>query len=258
MSSGGSRFSSVAGEAALLLGGGRALLLQLAEPRIAAGVAAHSAFKTDPLKRLVGTVTYLYVLAFGTDDEVARIARTVGGAHRGVRGQAPVAYDARDVDLQLWVAATLYESTVSTYQLFVRGLSDADADELYAESARIGTALGMPAAAWPADRAAFAVEWDRILGSLEVSPEARNVAAELMRPSALPRGLGVVMGPVRLLTAGMLPPELRTGYGIRWTPRHQRRFDRLIRRVAGVYRRLPRVVRTLPARLILRRFRATP
>lgn len=253
-----SRFAAVAGEGVLLLGGGRALLLQLAEPRIAAGVAAHSAFATDPLKRLTGTLSYLYVLAFGTDDEVVRVARQVGRAHRGVRGEAPVAYDARDVDLQLWVAATLYESTVATYELFIDGLSDAAADELYAESARIGTALGMPAAAWPSDRAAFGIVWDRIIGSLEVSPQARGVAAALMRPSAVPRGMGLVMPQIRLLTAGMLSPELRAGYGIRWTPRHQVRFERLIRQVARIYRVLPRSLRTLPARIILHRFRASP
>ncbi|THG28137.1 oxygenase MpaB family protein [Naasia lichenicola] len=252
-----SPFAAVAGEGALLLGGGRALLLQLADPRVAAGVARHSAFATDPLKRLTGTLTYLYVLAFGTEAEIARVARSVGGAHRGVQGADPVAYDARDVDLQLWVAATLYESTVAMHELFVRPLSEAEADLTYAESARIGTALGMPAAAWPADRDAFAGEWERMLGGLEVSDEARSVAGALMRPTAVPRVAHLIMPVIRLLTAGMLPPELRAGYGIRWTPRHQLRYERAIRRIRAVYRVLPHRFRTLPARLTLRRFRAT-
>ena len=43
-------------ESVLLLGGGRALLLQIAHPLVAAGVGAHSDFRTDPLGRLQRTL----------------------------------------------------------------------------------------------------------------------------------------------------------------------------------------------------------
>src|SRR6266545_3466926 len=43
-------------ELALLLGGGRALLLQVAHPLVAAGVAEHSGFREDPWRRLEGTM----------------------------------------------------------------------------------------------------------------------------------------------------------------------------------------------------------
>ena len=43
-------------EMVLLLAGGRALLMQLAHPKVAAGVAEHSHFKADPLGRLYRTM----------------------------------------------------------------------------------------------------------------------------------------------------------------------------------------------------------
>ena len=88
-------------EALLLGGGAAAILLQAADPTIAASVARHSNFATRPLDRLHGTLTYLYVTEFGTPEEAAAVARQVGAAHRPVPG-------AQDEQLQLWVAATLY------------------------------------------------------------------------------------------------------------------------------------------------------
>jgi uncharacterized protein (DUF2236 family) len=58
----------VSGEGTILLGGGRALLLQLAHPAVAAGVADHSGFDADPLRRLRGTLQATYTIVFGTDE----------------------------------------------------------------------------------------------------------------------------------------------------------------------------------------------
>ena len=104
------RMQEVAGEGILLAGGAAAILLQLADPRVAAGVAAHSDFTERPLDRLHGTLTYLYVIAYGTEEERRRIARQVGDAHRPVAG-------ARDPSLQLWVAATLYWTAARIHDL---------------------------------------------------------------------------------------------------------------------------------------------
>src|SRR3954453_23131053 len=101
-------------EAILLAGGARAILLQLANRGVGHGVAEHSDFAEHPLDRLHGTLTYLYVIQYGTPDEVQRIARHVGQAHAPVRGEG---YDARDVALQVWVAATLYDTAVHVYEL---------------------------------------------------------------------------------------------------------------------------------------------
>src|SRR6185503_3372914 len=54
-------------EAMLLLGAGpRALLLQLAHPLVAAGVADHSDFRADPWRRLQATLRSYLRIVYGT------------------------------------------------------------------------------------------------------------------------------------------------------------------------------------------------
>src|SRR5437588_700949 len=48
------------------LGGGPAVLLQVAHPLVAAGVVQHSDFEHDLWRRLVRTLRALYLIAFGT------------------------------------------------------------------------------------------------------------------------------------------------------------------------------------------------
>src|ERR1700736_549817 len=59
----------VDGEVALLLGGGRALLMQLAHPLVAKGVAEHSGFESAPLARLERTLAATYTVVFGPTTE---------------------------------------------------------------------------------------------------------------------------------------------------------------------------------------------
>ena len=77
-------FTDVAAEAILLAGGGRAILLQIANPAVGAGVARHSDFANRPLDRFANTVTYAYATVFGTPDELAAVVERVNAAHRPV------------------------------------------------------------------------------------------------------------------------------------------------------------------------------
>lgn len=58
------------------------------------------------------------------------------------------------------------------------------------------------------------------------------------------------------MTAGLLPPAVRAGFGFRWTPRQEARFERALERTFAVYRLLPAAVRTAPSRYYLARVRA--
>ncbi len=239
------RMQEVAGEGILLAGGAAAILLQLADPRVAAGVAAHSDFADRPLDRLHGTLTYLYVTAYGTDEERRRIARQVGDAHRPVAG-------ARDPSLQLWIAATLYWTAARIHDLALQPIGvEATDEELYQDYATIGTALGMPRDHWPADRAAFAAYFDSY--PVAVGDDARAVAASLLHPLRVPWWVRRAMPSVRVLTAGLLPPAVRDAYGL---PHDAARYERLVRSIRRWYPRLPRRVRETPMRRTLRRFRA--
>jgi uncharacterized protein (DUF2236 family) len=230
-------------EGVLLAGGGRAILLQLANPAVGHAVARHSNFAADPLRRLRNTLTYVYALVFGTPAQVAKVTAMVRRAHEPVRSDA---YDAGDARLQLWVAATLYDTATLLHERIFGPLSDADADSVYREYAVVGTALGMPRELWPADRAAFRAYWNESLAELSVDDEVRAVCRQLLHPKSGPLWLRAVMPLAGLVTAGLLPPELRAAYDLPWSDRRQRRFERFLRVVAFVVPRLPRAVRRWP------------
>ena len=236
-------------EAILLAGGGRAILLQLANPAVGHAVAEHSDFAADPLRRLRNTLTFVYALVYGTDEQKARMTAMVHAAHRPVRSAE---YDAQDAALQLWVAATLYDTAILLYERFFG--PPPDPDVVYREYAVVGTALGMPAELWPADRVAFREYFDGQVAGLAVDDRVRAVSVTLLRPTTGPLWMRAAMPLVRLTTAGLLPASLRDAYRLDFS---QRRFDRVMRLTARVYPRLPRRVRTWPRRHYLARLTAS-
>lgn len=232
--------ANFADEAVLLAGGGRAILLQLADPAIGRAIVEHSDFAGDPLKRLRNTLTYIYALVYGTPEQVAEVRRMVHLAHAPVRSEH---YDASDARLQLWVAATLYDSAVTLYDRLVKPLDETEADAVYSEYAVIGTALGMPRHLWPADRAAFARYWDEKVATLSVDDTVRAVGEQLLHPATGPLWMRAAMPLVRLATAGQLSPALREAYGLDFD---QHRYDRLMRVTGAIYPRLPKRLRRAP------------
>lgn len=238
-----------ASEALLIAGGGRAILLQIADPAVGRGVAAHTAFLRDPTARLRNTLAFVYAIGCGTPEDVGRAVALVNGAHRGVRGEAAdgrPAYDATDAGLQLWVAATLWDSAVRMHELVFGPLPAEAADRIYAEWTPVGASLQMPAELWPADRAAFAEYWDAAVDRLEVSEDARTVADALLSPAVAPLWMRLALPVGRLATAGLLPPRLRAGFGMPWGPRRERRFRLLLAVTRLVYPRLPARIRHWP------------
>jgi uncharacterized protein (DUF2236 family) len=246
-----------ASEAIVLAGAGRAILLQLARPAVGYGVARHSDFARNPMGRLHGTLMYVYAVMAGTPGDRALAASFVTRMHRPVHGggdDAP-AYDARDPELQLWVAATLYDTAATVYERVLGRLPEAEADRLYARYAALGTALDVPDGLWPADRAAFRRYWAAASGELRVDDTIRGQAEALWAASEAPRWVRVLMPVNRWVTAGILPPAVRDEYGLAWSARDQRRLDRLWAVIGVVYPRLPRVFRQWPQRYYLERLR---
>jgi uncharacterized protein (DUF2236 family) len=236
-------------EAILLAGGGRAILLQLANPAVGHAVADHSNFAADPLRRLRNTLTFVYALVYGTDAQKQRMTAMVNAAHKPVRSAE---YDASDARLQLWVAATLYDTAVQVHELVFGPLPETDADVVYREYAIVGTALGMPPELWPADRAAFRSYWNQQLTTLTVDDRVLAVSRQLLYPKTGPLWLRAGMPLARLATAGLLPDAVRIAYEL---PDRKRRLARMMRVIAPIYRRLPDSVRTWPRRHYLAQLR---
>src|SRR5881628_4100800 len=133
-------------ENVLLLGGGRALLMQLAHPKVAAGVDGHSDFRSQPIRRLRRTIRMTMAIVFGDRETALAAARAVNQTHGRVRGEG---YRALDPDLLLWVHATLVDSALVTYETFVKPLSEREREDFYQESKLLGGLLGIPQETFP-------------------------------------------------------------------------------------------------------------
>ena len=243
-------------EAIMLAGAGRAILLQLANPAVGYGVAHHSNFAADPLKRLHGTLSYIYALTNGTPRQQASATARVHRAHRPVRSpgsQSHPAYDAQDGALQLWVAATLYDSGMQVYNKVFPALAPHDAEGLYRDYGGLGTALGMPAGYWPATVAGFRDYWDRQLLQLSVDDSIRAVAAELLAARRAPWWAKAIMPAARFVTAGLLPAGVRDMFALPWSPAREWWLQQGFRTARVLVKVVPGRIRHAPMHYYLKR-----
>jgi uncharacterized protein (DUF2236 family) len=245
-------------EVVLLAGWGRAILLQLAHPLIAEGVAAHSGFRSGRrLPRLARTLRAMLTLTFGAPDEVARVARTINGIHDRVHGTLPTAagtfaagrrYSAHDPALLAWVQATLVDSLLSTYELFVAPLTSEERDRYCDESCAIESLLGMPPGYLPRSTGELRayLEGELASGRIAVTDTARTLARDILYPPAYVVGRPLLaLG--RLPTIGLLPTEIRRGYGLAWGPTRERALRGVAALSRGLLPVLPSAVRYWPA-----------
>lgn len=240
-------------ERVLLAGWGRAILLQLAHPMVARGVAQHSAFTTEPwgwARRLQRTLHAMLALSFGSEEEAAAAAARINAIHDRVHGRlarpagghpAGAPYSAHDPALLAWVHATLLDSFLLAYRLFVGPLGPAQADRYCEESSGIESRLGIPIGSLPRTEAALRAYVESMLasGAIEVTDEARRLAQEVLAPP-MPGPLRPVFRLAALPAIGLLPPVVRQSYGLPWSPGRQR----LLTLVTAVSRR---TVPLLPA-----------
>jgi len=228
----GTIFWQVHREMILLLAGGRALLMQLAHPKIAAGVADHSHFKEDPLGRLQRTMSTMWSIIFDGKSEAQVALDQVKNIHRKVHGiislgeplSAGTPYDAFEQELLLWVHATLIDSAMFGYDLFVRPLTLVEKSSYYEETKRLAYLFEIPAALVPSSLIDFNSYMERMLSgnTMAVGAKARSLAEDILypRPWILRPGAPVLS----LITAGMLPDRLREAYGLGWNNRQEKMF----------------------------------
>src|SRR5437588_8729022 len=148
-------------ENVLLLGGGRALLMQLAHPKVAAGVDEHSDFRARPMYRLRGTIRMVMAIVFGERETALAAARSVNRVHGRVVGDG---YRALDPDLLMWVHATLVDTALVTYETFVRRLDGDDREVFYQEMKVLGELLGIPRDRFPDRHTDFQSYLQRMTG----------------------------------------------------------------------------------------------
>jgi len=125
------------------LAGPRAVLMQIAHPLVAAGVADHSRFRKQRFARLYRTSMAAAAITFGSRELALRVIRSINRKHEKVHGTLRTQsgifppgtpYDANDPELKLWVLSTITDSTLLTYESFVGPLTDRDREEYYRDS----------------------------------------------------------------------------------------------------------------------------
>jgi uncharacterized protein (DUF2236 family) len=228
----------------LLLGGGRALLMQLAHPKVAAGVDEHSDFRSHPIRRLRRTIRMTMAIVFGDRDTALAAARGVNQAHGRVQGAG---YRALDPDLLLWVYATLADTALVTYEVFVQQLLPREREDFHQEFKLLGELLGIPRDRFPNTVGDFNEYMERMVssGPVRVDARARELAAQVMKPRVwlLP---GPAMVPLNVVTTGLLTPALRKQYGLSWGPRQQRAYRLAVAVVPRVIALTPPLLRVWP------------
>lgn len=240
-------------EAIVVAGWGRAILLQLAHPAVAAGVHHHSSFRGSLLssfRRLHSTVGSMLQLTFGDTEQMITAAARINSIHDRVRGrveESGAEYSAHDPELQRWVHATLLESIPLTYERLVGPLTPAERDRYCTEAAIMEPLLGVPAGWLPRDRAQAAAYMRETVasGSIVVTDTSRSLARAVLYP---PRWqvAWAAFRPMQLLTIGLLPSSIREAYGFPWQRRDVRAFARWTALLRTSRRLLPSAAREWP------------
>ena len=243
-------------ESAVMLGGSRAVLMQLAHPLVAMGVSAHSSYMTDPFGRAERTFVLGELLTFGSFEKARKAARSINRMHFNVHGDLPfdagafekgTRYDARNPELLLWVHATLVDTLLLCYILFIGPLTPVEQETYYQESKEVAHLLGLLPDKMPGtvdDLRQYMLDMvhsDRLV----TTPQARQLAHQVLFPPA-PAILRPFMHLNLQLTCALLPQPIREIYGLEWNTARQNIFDLSVRGMRSVIPRLPIYLRELP------------
>jgi uncharacterized protein (DUF2236 family) len=234
-------------EAATFLGAGRALLLQLAHPWVAAAITQHSRTLADPVGRFHRTFNIVFTMVFGTTAQALAAARRLHRRHTQIAGilsessgafSAGSRYLANDRAALRWVHATLIDTALVAYQLVTPPVSSEDRERYYREARLFAALFGIPQHTLPQSWVHFAAYVDDMWASdtLSVSSAARCIAAELFA------GAGTrwrMPSWYRALTAHMLPPRLRHEFSLQYGLSEHRAVERALTVLRHAYPLIP-------------------
>jgi uncharacterized protein (DUF2236 family) len=238
-------------ESALFLAAGRAALLQLAHPWVAAAIAEHSTTLGDPIGRFHHTFRVMFTMVFGSLEQALAASRRLQRRHSSIRGKLPETvghfaegspYEANEIAALRWVYATLVDSALVAHDLVLTPLSQPEREQYYRESKTMAALFGIPSNCLPLHWLDFKADFESTCESslLAVSPDTRDMAHQLQR------GAGSWLRPpfwYRALTTHLLPLRLRGEFQLPYGNREERSAARAIRCLSSIYRRLPAGVR---------------
>lgn len=242
-------------EAVILLGGGRAALLQLAHPFVAHAIAQHSATQSDPIGRFRRTFQHVFAMVFGDLDHAEEHARRVFSIHSRIRGAIDEhvgkyvrgdRYLANDEAALFWVQATLIDTALLVYEDFVGPLSPDERERCYAETRRFSRLFGIPDRVMPKGYLAFRDYMAEMLhgSELAVGKPALEMRRFLFQPPKKIYTLGSAW--YRVYTASLLPPHLRDAFELPFGLKERALLRATLPLAHAAVRRLPERLRYFP------------
>lgn len=199
---------------AMMVGGFRALLLQMLHPSALQGVLDHSDFRHDVEGRLRRTARFIATTTYAHRDEAMKAIATVNAIHTRITGALPDGgtYSATEPRVLAWVHVAEATSFLEAYLAYADpAMPPRDQDVYFEQTAVIAELLG--AAPLPRSRAEAAALILEMRAELAGSPAAREVARFLLEgePGRRP---GAVMQTLGTAAVDLLPPFARTMLGI--------------------------------------------
>jgi uncharacterized protein (DUF2236 family) len=227
----------------LFIGGVAAVILELAEPSVRAGVWGHSSFRHDPVRRLQRTGAAAMMTVYGPRSASEKMIAGVVRRHDRVEGVTAggIRYHANDPNLLDWVQATASFGFIDAYSRFVSTLTPQEMSRVFAEGAGAATLYGARGA--PGSLDAWQAMFTRMEPTLEPSDIMEEFLALMERAPLAPAPLRPLQRLMIRAAFDVVPPTLRRKLGLE--PRRlnpvQRRAVRMAGRIAD---RIP--VRSAP------------
>ncbi|HEY2465270.1 MAG TPA: oxygenase MpaB family protein [Steroidobacteraceae bacterium] len=212
---------------ALFIGGTAAVILELAEPAVRAGVWEHSSFRKDPLRRLQRTGLAAMISVYGARSVAEPMIARVVRMHASVQGttSAGIRYSASDPRLLTWVHATAAFGFAEAYDRYVQPLSTQNFNDFYHEGMPVSHLYGAVDAPRSLTEMQALIESTR--SRLGPSPIIFEFLQIMRETAAFPRPLRWLQPTLLRAAVELIPEWLRVAlglsehYGLR---RHERRL----------------------------------
>lgn len=230
------------GDSRMVLIGPRPGVLQLMLAELGQGVLDHSVFFADTAARIKRSLPPIYRTVYGSADD--NTGTQVRDFHHDIKGELPAEhaggearrYHALDPDTYFWAHATFLDQVFYFADTFVKRLTDAEKEQMYAESKTWYRRYGVSDRAMPATYADFEKYWQRMLDEVVIAhPSAAYSVGYVTKGFPRPKGVSPLLWAVlsrvfnplaAFVTTGGLPPQARRTLGLPWTAKQERRYQR--------------------------------
>lgn len=219
------------------------------------GVLDHSVVFSDTLGRAKRTAPPLMKTVYADDPHTW--GRTVRDFHKPIKGTVSDGsrYHALNPELFYWAHATFVDQVLYNADTFIRRLTQAEKEQIFAESKVWYRLYGVSDRGQPQTYDEFVEYWDGMLARFvphkTVLYGTGYIRKGLPAPRRIPRPMWQLLSAplnayARLIIVGTCPPQMREVCNLAWDEKKERRFARF----AAAMRALNPLINRLPLRMV--------